>query len=89
MNSTLLFEQGLLDVGCKSFFWHHKADESQPVLSSHNGGEMIIVDMPSETVLVMSGVREEEAWVIGNHAGNDQSSHLTHSLSLSLSLFST
>ena len=62
-NSTLLLEQGVLGVGYKSFFWHHKADGSQPVFSGHNG-QMIIVDMPSETVLVMTGVSEEGAWLI-------------------------
>lgn len=43
--------------------WHHKADGSQPVFSGHNG-QMIIVDMPSETVLVMTGVSEEGPWLI-------------------------
>eukprot|EP01052_Picozoa_sp_SAG31_P009024 SAG31_NODE_466_length_15291_cov_7.540066_9_plen_434_part_00 len=62
-NSTLLFEQGILGVGYKAFFWHHKADGSQPVFSGHNG-QMIIVDMPSETVLVMTGVSEEGPWLI-------------------------
>jgi hypothetical protein len=62
-NSSLLLEQGMLGVGYKSFFWHHKADGSQPVFSGHNG-QMIIVDMPSETVLVMTGVSEEGPWLI-------------------------
>jgi hypothetical protein len=62
-NSTLLFEQGMLGIGYKSFFWHHKADGSQPVFSGHNG-QMVICDMPSETVLVMTGVSEEGSWLV-------------------------
>ena len=41
VNSTLLLEQGMLGVGYKAFFWHHKPDGSQPVFSGHNG-QMII-----------------------------------------------
>jgi CubicO group peptidase (beta-lactamase class C family) len=40
-NSTMLLEQGMLGVGYKGFFWHHKPDGSQLVFSGHNG-QMII-----------------------------------------------
>ena len=61
LNSTLLQEQGVLGCGYKLFFWHQKPDGSQPTLSGHNG-QMIICDVPSETVLVMTGVSEEGPW---------------------------
>lgn len=58
LNSTQLLEEGSLGLGYKCFIWHQKADGSQPSFSGHSG-QMVIVDMPSETVLVTTAVSDE------------------------------
>ena len=67
INSTMLQEQGVLGCGYKLFFWHQKPDGSQPTFSGHNG-QYIVIDIPSGTVMVMTGVSEEGPWQVEANA---------------------
>lgn len=54
-------------AGYKAFMWHAKADGSQPVFAGHHG-QRVLVDLPTQTVVVQTGVDHEGAWQPELHA---------------------
>jgi CubicO group peptidase (beta-lactamase class C family) len=52
---------GRKGVGYKNFMWHAKADGSQPYFNGADG-QRVFVDLPTQTVLVQTGVDSSGDW---------------------------
>jgi CubicO group peptidase (beta-lactamase class C family) len=52
---------GRQGVGYKAFLWHAKADGSQPLFNGADG-QRVLIDLPTQTVLVQTGVDSSGDW---------------------------
>jgi CubicO group peptidase (beta-lactamase class C family) len=52
---------GMRGMGYKAFFWHPRADGSWMMMNGHHG-QRVLVDRPSQTVLVHTAVEGDPPW---------------------------